>query len=204
MVTIFLTADPHFGHRNIGALCERPWASVEQMDAALVRRWNEVVGPQDEVWVLGDFSLSLTPLSLVASLNGIKYLVAGNHDQCWTGHPRHGAKAERRVQRYLDAGFAEVYASGVVTGRRIAGVEVVLSHLPYYGDSGHDERYASQRPVDSGLPLICGHVHNTWARMYGGQGRIRGRQINVGVDVWDYEPVPEDVLAPLLASTEGR
>lgn len=198
-MTTFYAADPHFGHRNIGALCARPWTNVEQMDAALVERWNSVVGENDTTWVLGDFSLSPAALDKVSLLAGTKILVAGNHDWCWSYHPRsRGGRNESRVQRYLDAGFAQVYPSGVVTGHRIGGVEVVLSHLPYHGDSGHDERYADRRPNDTGLPLICGHVHNTWARLYGAPGRVHRGQINVGVDVWDYTPVPAEALVPYL------
>lgn len=33
---IYYTADPHFGHRNILAHCNRPFSSVEEMDKALI------------------------------------------------------------------------------------------------------------------------------------------------------------------------
>jgi calcineurin-like phosphoesterase family protein len=32
---VFFTADHHFGHRNIIGLCQRPFADIEEMDAAL-------------------------------------------------------------------------------------------------------------------------------------------------------------------------
>ena len=38
------------------ALAERPFASLAEMDDALIRRWNEVVRPGDTVWHLGDFA----------------------------------------------------------------------------------------------------------------------------------------------------
>jgi calcineurin-like phosphoesterase family protein len=34
------------------------------MDAAMVARWNEVVGPQDEVWHLGDFGMGCVAPSI--------------------------------------------------------------------------------------------------------------------------------------------
>ena len=53
-MTIFFTADTHFGdHRTIN-IQKRPFASVGEMDAVLIERWNAMVGPDDIVWHLGD------------------------------------------------------------------------------------------------------------------------------------------------------
>ena len=58
------------------------------------------------------------------------------------------------------------------------------------GDTLDVDRHVAHRPVDRGEPLLHGHVHERW--------RVRDRMINVGVDVWDYRPVAEDELLPLL------
>lgn len=51
---LFFTADTHFGdHRTIN-IHRRPFASVAEMDAAIVTGWNAVVSAGDEVWHLGD------------------------------------------------------------------------------------------------------------------------------------------------------
>jgi calcineurin-like phosphoesterase family protein len=42
----FFTADTHFGHVNMLRYCNRPFTSVEEMDAALIARWNRRGGPQ--------------------------------------------------------------------------------------------------------------------------------------------------------------
>ena len=82
---IFYTADLHLGHKNIIRLCNRPFSSVEEMDAALIANWNAVVGAEDTVYILGDFSFrsptSMKPVHKI--LNGIKHLVVGNHDKSW-------------------------------------------------------------------------------------------------------------------------
>lgn len=155
------------------------------MDAALVERWNEVVAPNDVVWVLGDIALDYRRLDPIKELNGLKLLVAGNHDACWTGH-RKQAKARKSLPAYQEAGFEQVHDSGVVHGHRIAGIDVVLSHLPYAGDHEPTDRYADRRPPDRGLPMLCGHVHNAW--------RTNGRMINVGVDVWDSSRSPRSLI----------
>lgn len=52
----YFTADLHLGHRNIIDYSGRPFRDAEQMNGALVERWNTTVTPEDEVIVLGDDS----------------------------------------------------------------------------------------------------------------------------------------------------
>ena len=79
----FFTADTHFGHAGAIGLFRRPFSTVAAMDAALVAGWNARVGPEDEVWHLGDVALGRTAdqvAALLARLHGRKHLVAGNND----------------------------------------------------------------------------------------------------------------------------
>lgn len=82
--TKFYVADTHFGHASIIGNCDRPFASVEEMDTAMVERWNSVVRKDDMVYHLGDFGVPrgdrLAFRRLFHSLNGRKHLVIGNHD----------------------------------------------------------------------------------------------------------------------------
>jgi calcineurin-like phosphoesterase family protein len=126
-------------------------------------------------------------LPLVASLHGHKVLVAGNHDRCWHGHPK---RVEEWTERYLDAGFAEV-RQGVVP-LEVHGIPVLACHFPYRGDSHDHDRFLGHRPVDHGGWLLHGHVHEKW--------QVHERMINVGVDVWDFRPVAEDVIAERLTA----
>ena len=82
-MAVFFTSDTHFGHGGALGLYRRPFGSVPAMNEAIVARWNEAVGPDDEVWHLGDFAIrqpSETVEALLARLNGRKHLVAGNND----------------------------------------------------------------------------------------------------------------------------
>lgn len=78
---LWFTSDTHFGHHGI--LFMRPWATVDAMDQALIDLWNSVVGVRDHVFHLGDFSFHKPDrtLEILGCLNGIKYLVRGNHDR---------------------------------------------------------------------------------------------------------------------------
>lgn len=181
------TADLHFGHANIIRYSHRPFADVAEMDAGLVARWNAVVGDDDEVWVLGDVAMGTITESLanVHHLRGRKVLVAGNHDRCWHGH---GERAEAWVDRYLEAGFDEIVQGSTTT--EVAGVPVLVCHFPYEGDSHDEDRFTQHRPADHGGWLLHGHVHERW--------QVHGRQINVGVDVWDWQPVTDEELAAII------
>jgi calcineurin-like phosphoesterase family protein len=79
---IFFTADHHYGHENIIRLCKRPFATSDEMDEEMIRRWNERVGADDEVYHLGDFSFRsgrADPI-IAERLNGRIHLIWGNHD----------------------------------------------------------------------------------------------------------------------------
>jgi calcineurin-like phosphoesterase family protein len=192
-MTRYFTADLHLGHRNIISYCGRPFRDVDDMNAGLVDRWNDTVDPGDEVIVLGDVAMGRLrdSLALVARLHGRKVLVAGNHDRCWAGH-RRGVKAA--TARYRAAGFDEIW-QGVVS-LDLDGTPVRACHFPYHGDSHDHDRYVGHRPVDTGHWLLHGHVHHTW--------QTHERMVNVGVDVWDYAPVAEDVVASLVRDGSAR
>ncbi|HKG00205.1 MAG TPA: metallophosphoesterase, partial [Xanthobacteraceae bacterium] len=53
------------------------------MNEALIARWNESIGRDDEVWHLGDFAYRMAPermAALLGRVNGIKHLITGNND----------------------------------------------------------------------------------------------------------------------------
>jgi len=99
----FFTSDLHFGHANVIKYVPRPFKDVEEMDAELIRRWNAVVGPKDEVYVVGDFSLCkrARALEIATALNGVKYLISNGSiaDAVIVfGHPRLAAEVPRQIE----------------------------------------------------------------------------------------------------------
>lgn len=79
MRTTYLISDTHFNHDNIATYCDRPKDFTE----IIIKRWNEVVKPEDLVIHLGDVAIGnrRTVKSLLATLPGKKVLVLGNHDR---------------------------------------------------------------------------------------------------------------------------
>ncbi|NJR79979.1 metallophosphoesterase family protein [Sphingomonas corticis] len=80
-MTVFFTADTHFGDHRTLNIWRRPFADVAAMDALLVERWNTVVTDADEVWHLGDVARRAADVpALLARLKGTKHLLRGNND----------------------------------------------------------------------------------------------------------------------------
>jgi len=186
MSNIWFSADTHFGHRRIIEYCDRPFDSVEEMNHELIANWNDTVASDDDVYFLGDFSLDFKWVTrIVPILHGNIHLVAGNHDLCHSSNTSSGAYKER----YREAGFVDVCERLQL---QIAGEDILCCHLPYFDPVDIDPRFPELKPQDEGGWLLHGHVHQRWQK--------RERQINVGVDVWDYFPVSLEAVAGLIKS----
>ena len=189
----YYTSDHHFGHARIVGLSARPFVDVDEMNETLIARWNSTVSDNDTVWILGDIAMGgylRTLETCVSRLSGHKILVPGNHDRCWQGHER---VTDAHIAAYVEiGGIAEIVNNP--EPHIIDGTTVRVSHFPY-AMPGSGQRYEQRRPVDDGSWLLCGHVHEHW--------RQNRRQINVGVDAWDFAPVPETAIAALIGEGEN-
>ena len=119
----FVISDTHFGHESTWAKFKnpdgsslRPFSSTEEMDEAMVERWNAKVRPQDSVYHLGDVVIAKRNLATVKRLNGRKILIAGNHDIF-------------KNKDYYEAGFEEI------RGVRVFVDKWVMTHIPLHPDS---------------------------------------------------------------------
>jgi calcineurin-like phosphoesterase family protein len=181
---IWFSSDHHFDHANIIKYDNRPFSSVDEMNEEMVKRWNLRVLPSDIIYYLGDFSLNRAALRFVKRLNGIKFLIPGNHDRC---HPVH-QNWEKERGAYIVAGFADILPVSELIG--IGKHFIRLCHMPYRNENEFDVRYADIRPHDDGKWLLHGHVHTAW--------KVHGKMINVGACQWDYFPVSDLTIRELI------
>jgi calcineurin-like phosphoesterase family protein len=83
----WITADLHFGHEKILQYQpDRPGESIEEMNETIIENYNAVVDKRDNVWIIGDFSLTSDRKMVrkcLYALKGSKHLVVGNHDPNW-------------------------------------------------------------------------------------------------------------------------
>ena len=165
---IWFTADSHIGHRNIIKYCQRPFSNVEEMNETLICNWNKVVGKNDYVFHLGDFSVGGAAewTSILDNLNGRIFLVLGNHDM-------------NNVDQGFMRRFEDVAMQMLIT---IGKQRVYLNHYPFLCYGG----------AYRGTWQLFGHVH-TSSCMSGLDGprlqMLFPRQYDVGVDNNNYTPI---------------
>lgn len=78
----YFISDLHFGHKNCLAFDNRPFKSIEENDEMIIKNWNNTVGIDDDVYLLGDISWYNTTktIKIFNNLNGHIHLIKGNHD----------------------------------------------------------------------------------------------------------------------------
>lgn len=98
----WFTADTHFSHARIIELCGRPFADVEEMDAAILDGINSLVSEKDRLVILGDICLGKLEESLL-NLGKIRtaelVLVPGNHDR-WSLAYEHKGDADLKREQF--------------------------------------------------------------------------------------------------------
>lgn len=169
MTDIFFTADNHFEHDSIRTPCQRPFASLEEMNQSMTEIWNAIVGKQDLVYIIGDFAFNRHGYFQNA-LNGRKVLVKGDHD--------------KMSQRYL-ANFSEVYD---LKKLNLDKQMLFLCHWPMRSWPGSVH----------GSWHFYGHSHGTSSES------DASKSCDVGVDVWNYQPVPWEVLKSKMSVKKDR
>jgi len=185
---ILYTSDLHLGHEHVAET--RGFKNHFDHDEWIVDLWNDAVGKNDIIFVLGDIAVDKTPyaLAILRGLPGRKRLVAGNHDQA---HPLNHRRFAAWLPKYLDV-FETV---SPMMMRKVGDRRVMLSHFPYEswgdGEAREGSRFEEWRLPDKGLPLLHGHTHGT--------EREHGRMLHVGVDAWG-RPVKESEVAAWLAT----
>lgn len=166
-MTIFFTADTHFGDPHI-LRQRRRFATIEAHDEALIARWNAAVADGDEVWHLGDFAAGASRercRDIFDALAGRKHLVRGNHD----------------TNRVLELPWAAPPVDALRLTRRGpdgAEMRLFLAHYPHRSWPG----------LWRGARHLFGHVHGKLA--------VTTRSCDAGVDAWNDGPVSlADALA---------
>lgn len=157
----FFTSDLHFFHENVIKFCNRPFGSVDHMNASLIDNWNLVVGEQDHVWFLGDFSFGKPEptADVLRQLKGIKHLVVGNHDR------------KGRAQKLFNTHWEEHFVDKHDYFRlKVNGHKFVLCHFPF---SSWERGYIN----------LHGHHHSLAGY------KNKWQQWDVGVDANNYTPL---------------
>lgn len=143
----YYISDLHFYHANMNTqMDQRGFASFEEMNEYMIEQWNRKVKKNDEVVILGDFSIAKGEKTneLLQRLKGKKYLIVGNHDR-FLNDKTFDRNLFKWIEPYMELN----------DNKR----KVILSHYPVFCYNGQ------YRLNDQGEPkvyMLYGHVHNTY------------------------------------------
>lgn len=214
---IWYTADPQIRHLRTAQ--NRGFATVEEHDEVILRRFNQCVRPTDRVYILGDFAMNWDHgcEEILARMNGEKILIIGNHEVMFGQH----RDAWKHLPQWIGPGK---FASIVAHARRVVGNrEFLMSHFPYEGDGDYSkrDRHTQWRLRYEGKWLLHGHIHSVkryfpfpdrdcfFCGLVVGKGCLCNgplpvRQLHVGCDAWGLCPVEEPVLLRMMREQETR
>lgn len=160
-----VTADTHWCHGNVIGFCNRPFNTIEEHDAALIRNWNAKVSPGDTVIHAGDFAFgNIQQIKAIREqLNGNIILVRGNHDKFQPG------QAKDIFDGIYDYLKIRVDDPDSPTGRQ----NIIICHYAMrVWDQSHYGSY-----------MLYGHSHHTLP------DDPNALSIDIGVDGHDYSPL---------------
>lgn len=173
---IYFTSDTHFCHDKAFLWGPRGFNNPEDMNAAIIERWNARVKPDDEVYILGDLMLSDSEggMECLKQLNGTLHVIRGNHD------------TDKRVELYgtLPNVVEITYATVLKYKYEKIGktLSFYLSHYPTL-TANIDKEYLSKAVLN-----LHGHTHS--------KEKFSGSPFmyNVAMDAHDCTPVSIDEI----------
>lgn len=144
MTNLFFTADLHLCHNKEFLYQPRGFSSVEEMNEAIVERWNAVVKSEDIVYLLGDTMLNdnTCGLKYFKRLNGQIFLIYGNHDT--------DTRKNLFFTELSGKMLGGVYAWLIKHGK----LSIYMSHYPTI-TSNWDQKHFSQHVIN-----LHGHIHS--------------------------------------------
>lgn len=167
----YFTADLHLGHENIITHCDRPFASVEEMNKTLIENWNSRVTDRDDIYIVGDLAYrsAESVKNYLKNLRGKKHLIVGNHDKTWM--------KDVDLGRYFES-------VSDIKEIKLDGLHITLCHYPMM--CWNKSQY--------GAYLIHGHIHNDTRPHFWPMIRQNPFMLNAGVDVNWFYPVTFEEL----------
>lgn len=142
----YYIADNHFFHGNMNSRMDcRGFSSVDEMNQYMIKQWNDRVRRNDEVVILGDFSLGncVETTNILRQLNGRKFMISGGHDKFLS---------DKKFDQSLFQ-WVKPYAEMNDNGRK-----VVLCHYPIMCYNGQFRR---NKDGVATTWMLHGHTHLT-------------------------------------------
>lgn len=183
---IWVASDHHFYHKNIIRFCDRPFATVEEMNAEMIKRHNEVVGHNDDVYFLGDIAFcdEARLIDILLQMNGTKYLVLGNHDNV--------IRKSKNPKLLTQFEWIKDYFELKIPNQTAIG-PIVLCHYPLH----------SWNRMHHGALHFYGHTHGSVPTLMSGRGRDIGMDTN-DCRPWNVRELVSEMLKCPIVDARGR
>ena len=155
----YITSDTWFGRPQILQIANRPFGSIEEMNAALIKNWNKKVKKKDIVFHLGNFAWDpITARKVLKKLNGKIYFLRGNQD----------VALDEVIDEFPNAEFMDQ------TIAELIDYDLVLCHYPLAVWNG------------KGAGII--HIHGHTVFSHKTDLTIESR-FNICTDFWGFSPI---------------
>jgi len=164
---VFFTSDLHINDSRLNLYSrDLVFKDAKEVNEHIIKVWNETVGKDDLVYLLGDISMDREGLEILGQLNGDKILIKGNYDIS----VEDGGTAKYEINdKILSKYFTKVVNDLEI---EIGGEKVYLNHFP--------------TNARADVFNIVGHIHGCW--------KVCRNMVNVGLDAWHFTPVSEDLI----------
>lgn len=142
MGNIYFTSDTHFGHNKDFLWSPRGYNNIYEHDKDIIKKWNNIVSYDDEVYHLGDVMLGDNDygLSCIKQLNGKLHIIRGNHD------------SNTRIELYKNCFNVVEVAEGKYF--KWNKQSFYLSHYPTLTSNNDNDK-----PLKARVVSLCGHSH---------------------------------------------
>ena len=150
--------------------------NVQEMNEKLISNWNNNIKNEDEIYHLGDFALGRKEdaFDIANKLNGIKYIVRGNHDK-WS------------TKMYEEMGFTVLKNAPI----KLNEYKLLLSHIP-----------VPDKQIPNGYINIHGHIHNNrlyeCIEKYDPKLYSIDKHLNISCDITEFKPISIEKIVKKL------
>jgi len=171
---IFVVADLHLSHKAMIKFSPKTrghFIDVNDMNNTIIRNWNNVVGKNDTIYLLGDIAFTNGKLtrSLIERLNGNIILIKGNHDK------------NKDIKKYRDLLISVENYIEIKYEYNNKYYHIIMSHYPF----------ASWNRSFHGSIMCHGHSHGHYI--------APGKIFDVGIDsdIGGFEPINIEYIIEL-------
>lgn len=175
---IWFTSDTHFYHDQDFLYKPRGFNSIEEMNEAIIERWNSVVKDNDIVFHLGDVVMGHYDANVLTRLNGSIYFIRGNHD---TDNKISGITATAQAAQKPWGSHVQFKTSDLF---KIGKLSFFICHYPVL-TANFDDKHFSQHVIS-----LHGHTHQKGNWLFPDNPFV----YHVGLDSHDCYPVNIDEI----------